>query len=290
MPTTLSKAQQAATFSASTTTAVSSGEHKESISVPPSREIKDSKQNENTSTQYMEELNQKDEVAINGQRKHITKLQSKLDNLTKARMDPLHKEMMKRCVIGLHFFKVVLIVVLFLMLVWRNSNHNAPVTPREHTHLMNDKDFPNLAIKDDRNNDITFQSMVSVSGTEHILRCFKKPPAPEPEERVNSRHLIRSTEKRVQEFWDCRIIYFAPNSLPSYEGYMTREKLTEKEIVLEMEPTPRRTWKLGLVLLTYPGADGLVRKARIKTATSVYDRPIHKLCLIATKEEPSDET
>ena len=60
--------------------------------------------------------------------------------------------------------------------------------------------------------------------------------------------------------------------------------------MLEMEPTPRRTWKLGLVLLTYPGADGLVRKARIKTATSVYDRPIHKLCLIATKEELSNET
>ena len=42
---------------------------------------------------------------------------------------------------------------------------------------------------------------------------------------------------------------------------------------------------MGLVLETYPGEDGLVRKAKIKTATSVYDRPIHKLCLIATKEE-----
>ncbi|KAK2548883.1 hypothetical protein P5673_030810 [Acropora cervicornis] len=50
-----------------------------------------------------------------------------------------------------------------------------------------------------------------------------------------------------------------------------------------MEVTPRRAWKL--VLLTYQGADGLMRKARIKTATSIYDRPIHKLCLIATKQE-----
>ena len=41
---------------------------------------------------------------------------------------------------------------------------------------------------------------------------------------------------------------------------------------------------MGLVLETYPGEDGLVRKAKIKTATSVYDRPVHK-CLIATKEE-----
>ena len=42
---------------------------------------------------------------------------------------------------------------------------------------------------------------------------------------------------------------------------------------------------MELVMETYPGEDGLVRKAKIKTATSVYDRPIHKLCLIATKEE-----
>ena len=38
---------------------------------------------------------------------------------------------------------------------------------------------------------------------------------------------------------------------------------------------------MGLVLETYPGEDGLARKAKIKTATSVYDRPVHK-CLIAT--------
>ena len=42
---------------------------------------------------------------------------------------------------------------------------------------------------------------------------------------------------------------------------------------------------MELVMETYPGEDGLVRKAKIKTATSVYDRPIHKLCFIATKEE-----
>ena len=61
--------------------------------------------------------------------------------------------------------------------------------------------------------------------------------------------------------------------------------------MLQMEPTQRRTWKLGLVLLMFAGADGLVRKARIKTATSIiYNRPNHKLCLIATKEELSSET
>ena len=55
--------------------------------------------------------------------------------------------------------------------------------------------------------------------------------------------------------------------------------------MIETGPTPRRTLKMGIVLKTYPGKDGLVRKAKIKTATSVYDRAIHKLRLIATKEE-----
>ena len=46
------------------------------------------------------------------------------------------------------------------------------------------------------------------------------------------------------------------------EGLEFAENLQEGDLVLEMEPTPRRTWKFGLVLLTYSGADGLVRKAR----------------------------
>ena len=43
------------------------------------------------------------------------------------------------------------------------------------------------------------------------------------------------------------------------------------------------------VAAVFSGADGFVRKARIKTATSVYDGPIHKLCLIATKHELNNE-
>ena len=39
---------------------------------------------------------------------------------------------------------------------------------------------------------------------------------------------------------------------------------------------------------TYLGNDGCVRKVRVKNADGEYDRPIHKLCLIATKEEPND--
>ena len=112
------------------------------------------------------------------------------------------------------------------------------------------------------------------------------PPQPEPEERINPRHLLRSTQDRVNEFWKYWMRYFAPNLLPRNKWYRTRENVHVDDLALEVDPNHKRSkWKLARVIATYPGNDGLVRKARIKTQDGEYDRPIHKLCLIATREE-----
>ena len=42
----------------------------------------------------------------------------------------------------------------------------------------------------------------------------------------------------------------------------------------------RGQWHLGRVTKVFPGSDGLVRAAEIKTKTSVLVRPIAKLCLL----------
>ena len=76
------------------------------------------------------------------------------------------------------------------------------------------------------------------------------PPVPEEQSRVNPRDLVRSTEKRVQEFWRCWLKYFAPDLLPRNKWYRKRENLREGDLVLEMEPTTRRTWKMAVVLET----------------------------------------
>jgi hypothetical protein len=46
---------------------------------------------------------------------------------------------------------------------------------------------------------------------------------------------------------------------------------------------------MAVIIDTYPGNDNHVRKVRIKTENGEYDRQIHKLCLIATKEELNKE-
>jgi len=102
------------------------------------------------------------------------------------------------------------------------------------------------------------------------------PPVSEEQLKVNPRDLVRSTEKHVQEFWHCWLKYFAPDRLPRNKWYRKRENLREGDLVLEMDPTPGRTWKMAVVLETFPGDDGLVRKAKIKMANAVYDRPIYK--------------
>ena len=40
----------------------------------------------------------------------------------------------------------------------------------------------------------------------------------------------------------------------------------------------RGSWKTGRVTEVFPGSDGLVRVANVKTEEGTYLRPIHKLC------------
>ena len=63
-----------------------------------------------------------------------------------------------------------------------------------------------------------------VTPNDLLIEHHFPPPVPEPEQRVNPRHLMRITEKRVQEF---------------RSRWMKRKNLQEGDLVLEIEPTPR---------------------------------------------------
>ncbi len=53
------------------------------------------------------------------------------------------------------------------------------------------------------------------------------------------------------------------------------------DIVLVLDPTaPRGSWPLGRVLETFPDDKGLVRTVKIKTKSSVLERPVGKICLL----------
>ena len=120
-----------------------------------------------------------------------------------------------------------------------------------------------------------------------LIGQHNPPPQPEQESRVNPRHLLRSVQNKAGEFWACWMKYFAPTLLPRNKWFKKRENVEIGDLVLELNPNRKSPsqWEMALIVDTYPGKDGLVRKARIKTQNGEYDRPIHKLCVIATKQE-----
>ena len=124
-----------------------------------------------------------------------------------------------------------------------------------------------------------------ISPNDLIIGQHIPPPVPEEENKVNPRNLLRICQKKIHEFWKAWIKYFAPNLLPRNKWFHTRENLKIGDLVLELDSTSRRQWKMAIVVNTYPGKDNLVRKVQIRTAKGCFDRPIHKLCLIATKEQ-----
>jgi hypothetical protein len=71
-------------------------------------------------------------------------------------------------------------------------------------------------------------------------------------------------------------------SLISRKKWKTEEKNREvNDVVLIGEAGPLRgEWKLGRIIETYPGKDGRVRAAKVKTSQGVYTRPVTKLCLL----------
>ena len=107
-----------------------------------------------------------------------------------------------------------------------------------------------------------------------LMRQHNPPPQPEPEERINPRHLLRSTQNRVGEFWTYWMKYFAPNLLPRNKWFRVKENVEVGDLVLELDPNRKRSqWKMALITETYPGNDGLVRKVRMKAHNAEYDRP-----------------
>lgn len=146
------------------------------------------------------------------------------------------------------------------------------------------------------NSRLLYPSSVSVwesppiTPNDMLIGSHTSPPKPASEEKINPRDMLRSTEDRINDFWNCWIKYFAPNLLPRNKWFRTREDIKVGNLVLELDKEHRRSqWKMALIVDTYPGDDNHVRKVRIKTANGEYDRAIHKLCLIATGEELNNE-
>ena len=72
-----------------------------------------------------------------------------------------------------------------------------------------------------------------------------------------------------------------PNSATTSEVDTRERQLKDRRLVLVVDNnSPRECWLFDRVIKTFPGRDGKVRVAEIKTKNSTLSRPISKLCLL----------
>ena len=136
----------------------------------------------------------------------------------------------------------------------------------------------------------------AVTGND-ILHPFDQPTVPQPvvEDRPHPRDVVKALHQRVQVFWETWLRYMPPHLIARSKWFHSRQNLQVGDLVLLLEPgmkgaaAPRALWERAVVTAVQPGDDGLVRKATVRTANArLYDRPIHKMCLIATDGELSN--
>ncbi|KAL7296066.1 hypothetical protein TKK_0010620 [Trichogramma kaykai] len=57
--------------------------------------------------------------------------------------------------------------------------------------------------------------------------------------------------------------------------------------VIRSELAPPRKWALARITQVHPGKDGLIRVVSVKTATSVFKRPVTKLSILPPADDDS---
>ncbi|XP_043240715.1 uncharacterized protein LOC122391117 [Amphibalanus amphitrite] len=100
-----------------------------------------------------------------------------------------------------------------------------------------------------------------------------------------SRRRWRQVQYLAGQFWIRFRDEFLPTLQKRQKWTSASRNVTDGDVVLLVDPdVPRGQWKMGRVVRTIPGKDGLVRKAVVKTGTSSYLRPVHKLVLIQSTD------
>ena len=128
----------------------------------------------------------------------------------------------------------------------------------------------------------------------HILTMKSSIPLPPPGSFEKADMCLRKRWRRVQylaeQFW-CRWRKEYLQDLNTQYGKWKKQRrnLQVNDVVLMSEPNVKRNeWPLGIVVKTFPGVDGLIRRVRVEIfrggKKTELERPIHKLVFLFEDE------
>ncbi len=100
-----------------------------------------------------------------------------------------------------------------------------------------------------------------------------------------SRKTWRQSQDLSDHFWKRWLHEYLPTLQQRQKWLRPQRNLAVNDLVILVdENVPRGHWLLGRVTKVFPGRDGLVRVAEVKTKTNILKRPISKLCFLEAAE------
>ncbi|XP_076389575.1 uncharacterized protein LOC143264787 [Megachile rotundata] len=89
----------------------------------------------------------------------------------------------------------------------------------------------------------------------------------------------------ADSFWRRWLKEYLPTQIPRTKWNTTGDQLAVDDIVLLIDyQAPRNTWKRGKIVEVFPGEDGVVRVAKVRTSTGEFMRPARKLIRLIMAE------
>jgi hypothetical protein len=120
---------------------------------------------------------------------------------------------------------------------------------------------------------------------EEVLRTINLPTGNFDEADLYSRKTWRQSQVLSDHFWKRWLHEYLPTLQQRQKWLRPQRNLAVNDLVILVdENVPRGHWLLGRVTKVFPGRDGLVRVAEVKTKTNIFKRPISKLCFLEAAE------
>jgi len=89
----------------------------------------------------------------------------------------------------------------------------------------------------------------------------------------------RQVQRLADMFWGRWVKEFLPTLTKRSKWFQSKDEVKSGDIVIVVDDqAPRNTWKMGRVMTTFPGKDGVARVVDVKTENGTYRRPVAKLC------------
>ena len=103
---------------------------------------------------------------------------------------------------------------------------------------------------------------------------------------IYSRRRWRQVQYLADLFWKRWKKEYLPLLQERQKWFRPRKNFAVGDTVIVVdESTPRNAWAIGRITEVFPDKQGFVRRVKVKTKTSILERPINKLCLLESIEQ-----